>query len=263
MKKSMIFLIAVPAAILLGGAVFAGVVFLSPKSDPAYVAHRGYSGKFRPNTVAAFEAAAEENFWGIETDIRTTKDGALVCEHDETVKYKDGTELAVASSTLAELRAKPLKNDVSNDDVCLATFEEYLAACKKGNKIAVIELKESCSSEKLREILSVVDEAYDRSKCAFIAFDYGNLTRLKAEDASLSLQYLSETKGDPMFENALADGIAIDVHVRCVTKKLVNRFHKKGVKVNVWTVNDAWSLNKVRRAGVDYVTTDIYTGERA
>ena len=250
--------VSVLALVFLGGAVFSGVVFLSPKSSPDYVAHRGYSSRFRPNTVGAFEAAAKESFWGIETDVRETKDGVLVCEHDETVKYKDGTELAVASNDLSALLAKPLKNNINGDEVYLATFAEYLAACKNGDKVAVVELKGEYSVEGIRKVLAAVDENYDRRKCAFIAFDYVNLTRLKAEDASLTLQYLSDKKDDAQFAKALEDGISIDVEVKCVTKKLVERFHKKGLKVNVWTVNDAWSLNKVRRAKVDFVTTDLY-----
>ena len=255
-------LVLIPISVLafafLGGAVFSGVVLLSPKSSPEFVAHRGYSSKFRPNTLGAFEAAAAESFWGIETDIRFTRDGVLVCEHDESVSFKDGTSLAVASNDLSTLRAKPLKNDVNGDEVYLATFAEYLGACKKGNKIAVVELKGTYSTAEIKRILAAVDESYERAKCVFIAFDYGNLSRLKAEDASLTLQYLSDKKNDPQFSKALEDGVSIDIETKCVTKKLVERFHKKGLKVNVWTVNDAWNLNKARRALADYVTTDLY-----
>jgi glycerophosphoryl diester phosphodiesterase len=48
-------------------------------------AHRGASGYAPENTVAAFDRALEMPIDGIETDIRSTKDGVLVLLHDAKV----------------------------------------------------------------------------------------------------------------------------------------------------------------------------------
>ena len=106
-----------------------------------FVAHRGYSKSHLANTEAAFLAAAERKYFGIETDIRKTKDGYFVCNHDATVIFADGSEKTISTTKLADLISRPLKNDVSNEDAYLCTFEKYLRACKSGDKVAVIEMK--------------------------------------------------------------------------------------------------------------------------
>ena len=254
------------AAIIFGTAllvllVLLGIYIFSPRSDVKYVAHQGLSADNLGNTADAFRAASAKGFYGIETDVRETKDGVFVCNHDEDVKYKDGSKLNVASSTFAELNAKPLLNAKSNADVYLCTFVDYLDICKDGGKIAVIELKEVCAEEKLGRILDLVDLHYDRKSVCFIAFDLVNLTRLRAIDATLGLQYLSETKKDPLFKECLEQKISIDVKQNVLTKKMVKDFHNAGLTVNVWTVDRKYDLSIVRIKGVDYVTTDVFYEE--
>ena len=211
---------------------------------------------FAASAAAAFAAAAATTFWGIETDIRPTADGVLVCSHDDTVRFADGSTQSIKDNTLASLRAKPLANDKTDEEVYLCTFAEYLTICKGGGKVAVVELKDHFSTADLALVLADVDTHYTRAKCIFIAFDYDNLTRLKALDATLALQYLSSTKNDPNLEVAIQEGISLDVHYSILTKKLVRKAHDKGLKVNVWTVDSNVVLGEVRRKGVDYVTSN-------
>ena len=257
-KKKIILISAVALAFIAGVLIFCGIVFWSPMSEPVYVAHRGASKLLPDNTPLAFTAAANGDFWGIETDVRETSDGVSVCSHDATVKYEDGTELAVNDYTYATLRGKAMLNKKTADKVYLCPFTEYLDICKVGDKVAVIELKEIFDTEQLTRILAEVDLHHSREKSVFIAFDYVNFTRLRALDDSLAFQYLSETKEDPVFEDCLRDGISISVKTTVLTGSLVDSFHEAGLEVNVWTVNTDWTRRKVRRKGVDYITTDVF-----
>ena len=257
-KAKLIVVISVIALFLIGAGTFIGVVFFSPMSSPLYVAHRGYSATNPDNTPLAFTAAANKGFWGIETDIRFTKDGVAVCNHDADVKYADGTKLLVSENTYSELRAKPLLNTKTADSVYLCPFSEYLSCCKSGNKVAVVELKEVCSEEQIDLLLSIIDAVYSREKCCFIAFDYENLLSLRVKDKSIPLQYLSETKNDARFDDCLQDGISIDVKYNVINKKLVKAFHNKGLKVNVWTIDSDWKRGKMRRLGVDFITSNKF-----
>ena len=54
-------------------------------NKPKMIAHRGLSGLERENTCAAFVAAGNRSYYGIETDIQRTKDGVLVLHHDDTL----------------------------------------------------------------------------------------------------------------------------------------------------------------------------------
>lgn len=257
-KKILLFVIPVVAVILVAAVVLTCLYFFLPRSAPGYVAHMGCSKDYVGNTEASFRAAAKMDFYGIETDIRKTKDGVYVCNHDEMVKYADGTQQGVAKHTFAELAAKPLKNGKTDEDVYLCTFKRYLEICKEGGKVAVIELKEDFDSAELMEMLAIVDVAYTREKVSFISFYYDPLLRLKELDVSIDLQYLSETKNDPYFDRCVKDGISADVRQSILTSDLVKTFHAAGLYVNTWTVNKAFDKTIVRIKGADYVTTDLF-----
>jgi glycerophosphoryl diester phosphodiesterase len=68
--------------------------------DPAYqiIAHRGgvVEDRFPDNSAPAIQAAIARGYWGIEIDIRETKDGVLVMRHDADLKlyYNDPRQLA-------------------------------------------------------------------------------------------------------------------------------------------------------------------------
>lgn len=68
------------------------------------VAHRGYSARFPENSLAAFDAAIAIGAAVIETDVRASADGVLVCLHDPDLRRLAGHPESVAGTTLAELR---------------------------------------------------------------------------------------------------------------------------------------------------------------
>ena len=232
--KKKVLLIAIPllSAVLITTIVLTCLYCFSPKSDPKYIAHMGYQWGYTGNTEKAFKAAAAMSFYGIETDIRKTTGGMYVCHHDPLIKIKP------------------------EEETHFCTFAEYLDICKSGNKVAVVELKEVFPEEDVREILEIVDEHYDRKCVSIISFYFDNLLRVKAEDPSIPLQYLTAVKNDPNFDRCLTEGISIDVCQTILTKKLVKRFHKAGLTVNVWNVNKKFDRNIARIKGVDYITSD-------
>jgi len=69
------------------------------------VAHRGYSAAYPENTALAFERAIEAGAEFIETDVRSTRDGALACSHDADLKRVAGDGRAIAEMTLGEVQA--------------------------------------------------------------------------------------------------------------------------------------------------------------
>ena len=55
-------------------------------SGPLAIAHRGGSGLAQENSLAAFNLATALGLRYLETDIRVTGDGQLVCFHDDTLE---------------------------------------------------------------------------------------------------------------------------------------------------------------------------------
>ena len=66
--------------------------------------HRGGRMEHDENTLSAFQASYDAGYRGFETDIRMTRDGALVITHDSSLeRTTDGTG-TVEEKTEAEIR---------------------------------------------------------------------------------------------------------------------------------------------------------------
>ena len=59
------------------------------------VAHRGLSGIELENTCAAFVAAGNRDYWGIETDVHQTADGKYIIFHDDNTGRVITTDMVV------------------------------------------------------------------------------------------------------------------------------------------------------------------------
>ena len=260
-KRLLRTILSVCAAAILVGVVPACTSGEPEETGPRLVAHRGYSQSYLGNTEEAFRAAAERGFYGIETDIRKTKDGYFVCNHDDSVTFDNGTTRKIAETNLATLLDQPLANDKTNQDTFLCTFETYLRVCKEKQKIAVIELKDFFGVIDIPRILEIIDREYDRKHVSIIDFNYFQLQLVKEADSSLDLQYLSQTMDDDNFDSCLREKISIDVRHDILTEELVAAFHDAGLTVNAWTVNNDSDLRAVTALDVDYVTTDVFYKE--
>ncbi len=223
------------------------------------IAHRGYSSKYPDNTEIAFIKAAENGSGGAETDVRVTKDGILVTNHNDDVVFEDGSELLVAEATYAQLTAKPMRNTKSDDTVYLCTFRRYLEIMKENNMICFVELKGEFSDEKVKEVFDTVSEVYDLSKCIMQSFEFANLIKAREmfPELPLMLTYGSNESG---YERCFVYGFSIDAEYKVITKEMIEEFHSRNLEVALWTVNDKEALDYCLSLGVDYIESDVFGG---
>lgn len=118
---------------------------------PKLIAHRGFTPAAPQNTLAAFEAAGRRGFWAIETDVRKTRDGVLVCCHDaDTNRHYQGGG-PIEECTYQELsRLRPLRREDQRegmDCVGVPTFQSYLETCKRYGSLPFIETKTQDAGE--------------------------------------------------------------------------------------------------------------------
>ena len=79
--------------------------YWTQSKDNIYVAaHRGWSTVYPENTLLAFKKAIEIGVDQIETDVRITRDGELVCIHDATVDRTTNGTGKVCDKLLSELK---------------------------------------------------------------------------------------------------------------------------------------------------------------
>lgn len=221
------------------------------------IAHRGFSANYPDNTEIAFIKAAENGSGGAETDVRITKDGILVTNHNDEVVFEDGTELLVAEATYEELTAKPMKNKKSDDVVYLCTFRRYLEIMKENDMVCFVELKGEFPEEKVREMFETVEEVYDLSKCIMQSFEFENLIRAREmfPDLPLMLTYGSNETG---YERCFEYGFSLDAEYKIITAEMIKEFHDRNLEVALWTVNDKEALDYCKSLGVDYIESDCF-----
>ena len=72
---------------------------------PLLIAHRGYTPAAPENSLASFSEAAKRHYWAIETDVHSTKDGVLVCCHNESLMHMFGIDVIIENATYDELKS--------------------------------------------------------------------------------------------------------------------------------------------------------------
>ena len=114
--------------------------FLSPELLGVPYAHRGLHDELHAeNSLSAFRLAVEGGY-GIELDVRLSKDGRLVVFHDDTLDRVCGKEGKVIDFTAAELAEIHL----SGTEEGIPTLAEVLALVG-GRVPLLVEIKESAS----------------------------------------------------------------------------------------------------------------------
>ncbi len=228
------------------------------------VAHRGLSGIERENTNAAFIAAGNRSYFGVETDVHVTKDGHFVIAHDSSMARGSGSSLVIEESTLAMLRSITLfeKNGETKDryDLHVSTVTEYVRTCKTYEKVCVLELKGIFGKENLQKLIDVINVEGYLENIVFIAFDWQNLVDLKAIYPDATMQFLCKEIALETLPELVKNNFSLDIYYKSLTQEMVDFMHQNGLFVNVWTVDEKADADALVNMGVDFITTNICEG---
>lgn len=221
------------------------------------IGHRGYSNRHLENTAEAFIGAAKHGSGGVETDVRITLDGMLVLSHNSDVRFSDGTSLEVGSSTYEQLSAKPLLNKTCGETSYICTFRRYLEICREYSLICFIEFKGEFPEEKIKEAFELAESVYDLSKCMLQSFDINNLIAAHNMFPDLKIM-LTWGKDRGPYSVCFEHGFDIDSSYWSASPKMVREFHKRGLKVGLWTANTCRSLMFCRLLRPDFIESDRF-----
>ena len=230
------------------------------KKDVKLIAHRGLSGIEQENTNAAFVAAGNRTYFGIETDIHKTLDGKYVVIHDDTTARVAVDNLTVEESTYDTLRSLLLKQKdgvKGRTDIRIPNLQEYIGICKNYEKKAVLELKNHFEKEDVFEICSIIEELGYLENVIFISFDYENLVYLREKYPTQPAQFLISSFPDDLIQKLKDHNLELDIRHTALTEELIKKCHDEGIKVNCWTVDSAEDAEKLISWGVDFITTNI------
>lgn len=145
---------------------------LPNKSKPYILAHRGNRAACPENTLAAFRRAIADGADLIETDLRLTADGTIVCIHDETVDRTTGGSGAVNQMTLDELKTLSAGcNRPEFADERIPTLAELLDILPEDMAVA-LELKTDRFLEEAvcKQLIEELEDAGVRERAVVISF---------------------------------------------------------------------------------------------
>ena len=241
------------------GAIFTDTVKIK-KGKTRLIAHRGLSGIELENTMPAFIAAANRDYFGIETDIRRTADGRYVVFHDEKTGRLCEKDVSVKKTRFNKLRELTLtdRDGKPRSDLKIPSFEEYLQTCRRYEKVAVTELKVSFTGSEINEILKICEKTYDMSRIIFISFEEKNLIALREISRTAQIQLLYKGKVDERLIARLTKyHFDLDIRYDQLREENIRLLHQNGIAVNCWTCDNKPAAEKLTAWGVDFITTNI------
>lgn len=228
-------------------------------NKPLLLGHRGFSGVYPENTPLAFRMVAEKTGAdGIETDVHICKSGELVICHDELVDRTSNGHGFIKDLTFDELRELDFgawKNpDFAGEKIC--TLGWLLDFCREAGLVLNLELKNGVEFYKELE-QRCIDEIRSRhmeDRVFVSSFNHVSMQRFKELAPEIETGLLYEPPLQDMahyLDHCNADNVHPCWHVFEYQPELMELFHRRSMKVNVWTVNDEDAARFMLGLGVD------------
>ncbi len=224
---------------------------------PVAFAHRGGAAHNPENSWPAFEYAVQLGYAYLETDARSTSDGALLSFHDATldrVTDRTGQVSKLTARQVSEARIGGTEPIPLIEDL-LATFTDL-----RFN----IDLKDSGTIEPLARVLKRTG-AWDR--VCVTSFSGRRLLAAQATlerpvclavtPAAIAAVRYAGFPGKAMAARLARSGAqCAQVPMQIATTEFIRRSHELGLQVHVWTLNTRQEMERALDLGADGVMTD-------
>jgi glycerophosphoryl diester phosphodiesterase len=243
---------------------------------PTNFAHRGASARAPENTLEAFRLAVEAGAGGLELDVHMTRDGEIVVIHDATVDRTTEGSGAVAEMTLDDLRSLDASYRFSPDGgrthpyrhrgvgvpTLAEVYEHFLDASMN------IDIKEPQPGVE-EAVLRVIRDAGAEGRSLVVSDDHAVVWRFRrvcggristgASRLEIGAFYvLSRLRLERLCRPAY-DALQVPVDyggITLLTPRFLEAAHSRGVRVDVWTINEPSEMRRLLDLGADVLMTD-------
>jgi len=250
---------------------------------PISIAHRGCAGEAPENTIVAFERALDQGAVVLESDLHASRDGVPVLIHDATVDRVTEGSGRVADLSADALQRLDAGHRFSPDGGRSHPYRD------RGVRIPSLEeafgkfpgirfnLEIKAPSPRLLEATLELVAAHGRESLTLLtAGDDAIMQRLRARLAALAepiaqgaserdiREFLScAAAGKEPARGPMALQIPPDFGGQpLVDAALIDFAHARGIRVDVWTINDPAEMRRLLELGADGIITD-YPGRLA
>ena len=215
-------------------------------------AHRGASWNSPELTESAYLAAVDEGADGFECDLRLSRDEVPVLWHNASMQ-----EIAGSPGLIAEMNFKEILAVYPQ----VLTLDQFLdIALLRKKHVLLVTKHPVISGNRIEEI--IVKTLHDRNvmdsiSVSILSFSWSAIEKLGRIDADVSRTYLLSSHSlwaQARFSSAdyLGPGI---IRIR-KDPAIVEKIHKYGKKVAVWTVDEGADVELCRDLGVDILITN-------
>src|SRR5215211_3121274 len=204
---------------------------------PANLAHRGASALAPENTLEAFRVAVEAGAGGLELDVHMTLDKEIVVIHDVTVDRTTNGSGAVAE-IYEEFPIVSVNVDIKEGQPGIE--ERVMEVIRGGEERTLVVSNHHAVVRRFRKV-SRGPISTGASRLEIGAFYL--LSRLL-------LEWLARPAYEALQVPVEHEGITL------VTPRFLEAAHSRGVRVDVWTINDPGEMRRLLDLGVDVLMTD-------
>ncbi len=251
---------------------------------PAFVilGHRGTAGTRPENTLASFIQSLKDGADTLESDLHLTKDGEIIMMHDPVVDRTTNGTGPISEMTLKEIKALDAGYKFTPDGgktypfrsqgIKVPTLAEALSAFP--DKRINLEIKDN-NQELVEKVVDLIAATGREDSVLLTAGDDETMKKLRAYVEKTGSQVAISASTGEIFDFFMGVGqdtpppkgvMALQVpykiefggeNITVVTPAFVEKAHKHGIHVHVWTIDDPKEMKELRDMGVDGIFTDF------
>jgi len=231
------------------------------------IAHRGSSFAAPENTVAAAQLAWEQGCRAVEIDVYLTGDNRVMVMHDYSTKRTTGVAMDIETADSLSLRtldAGQWKGAAFAGQK--VPFIEEIIDIMPPDGVLFVELK---SGKKIVPFVAeIVKNDPKSAQICFIAFDLETISAAKNAMPENKAYWICGTKFDETRQKHIPHGRdlidvvkehkldGLDVNYKGVTEIFCEQVKEAGLGLYVWTVDDCEDAERMKKYGVDGITTN-------
>jgi glycerophosphoryl diester phosphodiesterase len=228
---------------------------------PLIIGHRGASAIEPENSVAAFQRAITDGADGVELDVLSCATGEVVVFHDD-----DLARLGDSGDRIADLPLRAVQDVRLKSGAGIPTLDQVLDVC--GDRLLVnVELKASGVSVSARRALvdrvaRIIERTGDAVAARILVSSFDPLSvgfwrrRMPQVRAALLFERDSWLPLRRAWALPLLRPFAAHPESVLCTPRAVQRWHQRGYRVGVWTVDSAEDLQRFAAMGVHSIITN-------
>lgn len=225
---------------------------------PIPFAHRGGASEAPENTLPAFQMAIDLGYRYLETDVQLTADGVLVAFHDNDLLRTTGR-----NGRISDLPWSTVQQALVDGREPIPLLEDLLGSFPD------TRINIDCKTDRAVDALvDVLRRANALDRVCLGAFSSRRLRRLRATLGAQVCTSLGPTEVIRWLLASSFPAFGIMPAVPCaqvpvsqsgitvVNERTIERAHRAGMAVHVWTIDDPDEMARLLDIGVDGIMTD-------